>query len=137
MLNYYLNPRKNQSLERAFWNDFFAPVMNTRGMNTDVTETESEYLLDVELPGYGKDDVKISVDDGYLTIEASKTAEKENSEKNYISRERYSGSMSRSWYIGNVDQSLIRASFENGILKVSVPKDQLPEKDNRNYIAID
>ena len=137
MLNYYLNPRKYQSAERSFWNDFFAPVMNAKSMNTDVTETETEYLFDVELPGYSKEDVKISVDEGYLTIEAVRNTEKESEEKNYISRERYSGRQSRSWYIGNVDLQQIKASFENGILKVSVPKEQLPEKDNRNLISID
>ncbi len=137
MLNYYLNPWKKSNVEKMFWDDFFAPVSAVKGMKTDVTETDSEYLFDVELPGYNKEDVKISVDEGYLTIEAVRNSEKESNEKNYISRERYSGRQSRSWYIGNVDEQQIKASFDNGILKVSVPKEQLPEKDTRNYITID
>ncbi len=137
MLNYYLNPRKHQSIDRMFWNDFFSPVFTGKQMTTDVTETETEYLFDVELPGYTKDDVKISYKEGYLTIEARKDEEKESGEKNYISKERYVGSVSRSWYIGNVDQASIKAGFQDGILKISVPKEQLRKEDEKNYIAID
>lgn len=137
MLNYYLSPRKHQNLDRMFWNDFFAPVTDNRAMVTDVTETETEYLLDVELPGYSKDDVKVSYDEGYLTIEATRKSESKDENKNYIRRERHYGTQSRSWYVGNIDQSLIKAGFQDGILKVSVPKEQLPEKDTRQYISID
>ncbi len=137
---FYLNPRSNYEVERNFWNDFFAPVSISRlgSMKTDVTENDSEYLFDIELAGYGKDDVKISYDDGYLKVEASKNSEKENNEeKTYITRERYSGSVSRSWYVGNIDRNLIKASFNNGILTVSVPKQQLEKQEESNYITIE
>ncbi len=137
----YLTPRKNYAVERNFWNDFFSPTFfstNSSVMKTDIRETEKEYLLDVELPGFNKEDVRISLDDGYLTIETKKNEEKENTEdRNYIRKERYSVNASRSWYVGNIDQTLIKANFNNGILTVSVPKEQLPEKDTRNYINID
>ena len=138
---YYLRPRKNNELARDFWNDFFAPATwrnASAGMPVDITENEKEYLFDVELPGYKKEDVKVTVDDGYLTIEASRNEEKENAEnKNYITRERYSGKCSRSWYVGNIDKEQIKASFTDGILKVSVPKEQLKPEDTRHYISID
>ncbi len=129
----YLTTRRN--LERDIWDEFFRPTtINT--MKTDITETDSEYLMDIEIPGYNKEDVKISLDDGYLTIEAVKNEEQQADEKNYVRRERYMGKVSRSWYVGNIDQSLIHASFNNGILTIGVPKEQLPLKDNKNYIEI-
>ena len=137
MLNYYLKPKK----ERDFWSDFFAPVtfQNSLGsMKTDVTENDKEYLFDVELPGYKKEDVRISLDDGYLTVEA--TQKKENNEENenrYIRRERYMGTVSRSWYVGNVDKQQIKAAFNNGILNISVPKEELPLEEQKNYITIE
>ncbi|MBQ9037649.1 MAG: Hsp20/alpha crystallin family protein [Erysipelotrichaceae bacterium] len=137
----YLSPRKNYEVERNIWNDFFGPSFfstNSSVMKTDIRETEKEYLLDVELPGFNKEDVKISMEDSYLTIETKKNEEKNNtSTSNYIRKERYSVNASRSWYVGNVDLSQIKANFNNGILTVSVPKEQLPEKDTRNYINID
>ncbi len=138
MLNYYLNPRK--SAERDFFDDFFAPAFyhgNFSGMHTDITEKENEYLLETELPGYTKEDVRISLEDGYLKIEASKNTENKEETGKYISREIYRGSMSRSFYVGNVDQNKIKANFNNGILEISVPKDELPEEDKTKYIAID
>lgn len=140
MLKNYLNPREAYDAERDFWNDFFAPVWRGTygGMRTDVTETEKEYQLAIELPGFAKDDVKVSLDDGYLTVTAKK--EHHNDEKDgqkFVSRERYYGQMSRSWYVGNVDKTQIKANFANGILTVSVPKDEMPEQDHTDYINID
>ncbi|MBO4218685.1 MAG: Hsp20/alpha crystallin family protein [Erysipelotrichaceae bacterium] len=137
MLNYYLNPRK--SADRSFFDDFFAPTFyrgNFSGMHTDITEKEDEYLLEVELPGYKKEDVKISLEDGYLKIEASKNTENKEETRKYISREIYRGSMSRSFYVGNIDQNKVKANFNDGILEISVPKDELPEEDKTKYIDI-
>lgn len=141
MLNYYLNPRR---AEREFFRDFFAPSFfstnaNTATMRTDVTEKENEYLLEVELAGYNKEDIKLSLEDGYLKIEATKTIENSNeeNEKRYIRKERYYGSQSRSYYVGNIDEKLIKASFNNGILEVSVPKEEMVIEDKTKYIAID
>ena len=137
----YLSPRKNYDVTRSLWDELFSPnffTANASAMKTDIRETEKEYLLDVELPGYGKEDVQVTLNNGYLTIETKKNSEKENKENgNYIHKERYSVSASRSWYVGNVDQNMIKANFNNGVLTVSVPKDELPEKETRNIIDIE
>ena len=137
----YLSPRRNYDVSRSLWDELFSPnffTANSSAMKTDIRETEKEYLLDVELPGYNKEDVEVTIDNGYLTIATKKNSEnEEKNEGNYIHRERYSVSASRSWYVGNVDRTMIKASFNNGILTVSVPKDELPEKETSNIIDID
>ena len=102
-------------------------------MKTDVRETESSYELDIDLPGFKKDEISIEVKDGCLNISAAKGLDKEQSDKDgkYIRQERYAGACSRSFYIGTeVDPASVSAKFENGILCISVPKAsrQLPEK---------
>ena len=109
-------------------------------MKTDVKEVDDGYELDIDLPGFQKDDIKARLTDGYLTITASKGENKEEKDKDgrYIRRERYSGSMSRSFYVGNaVKEEDIRAKFENGILKLSVPKNKKTEIEQNNYISIE
>ena len=94
-------------------------------MKTDVRETESGYELDVDLPGFKKDEISAQLDNGYLTISASKGLDKDEEKKNgkYIRKERYAGAMSRSFYVGDgLSQSDIKAKYEDGILKISVPK---------------
>ena len=141
MLN-YLSAKKNASpVTRSVWDTFFTPVSFDdvwQTMKTDVTTTDTDYIFEIELPGYNKEDVKIALDDGYLTVEATKKEEKEESEnKTYVRKERFVGTTSRSWYVGNVDQNAIKASFENGILNITVPNKELPVEDSKNYIAID
>ena len=134
MLNYFLRPARRNELQRDFFDEFF----NTdyvKGMKTDITETETEYLMDIELPGYKKENVEITVNDGYLTVTAKKDESKETKNENYVSRERYTGSLSRSWYIGDVDKEQIKASFTNGILNINVPK--TPAVKEKKYISID
>ena len=109
-------------------------------MKTDVRETDNSYELDIDLPGFKKEDVSLKLDGGYLTISASKGLEKDEKEKKdgkYIRRERYEGQCSRSFYVGDaVTEQDISAKFENGTLKLTVPKkESLPEKQNK-YIAI-
>ena len=108
-------------------------------MKTDVRETENTYELDIDLPGFKKEDVSLKLDDGYLTIGAVKSLEKESGngkDGKYIRRERYEGQCSRSFFVGKgVQANDISAKFEDGILKVSVPKTAQPEVNN--YIAIE
>ncbi len=112
-------------------------------MKTDVREHEGGYELDISLPGYKKEDIRAELKDGYLTIQASTS--KNNDEKDektgkYIRRERYSGSCSRSFYVGeDVTQEDIKAKYENGVLSLSVPKKELkkPEVEEKKYIAIE
>lgn len=135
MLNYLVDKRGNGfNLIDGFFPEF---AYNPKAMmKTDIKENENEYLLDVELPGLSKDEVKISLDDGYLTIATSRNHNKEENTDKYIRKEIYRSRQSRSFYVGNIDENKISASFENGILKISVPKQELPQEDTKKYIEI-
>mgnify|MGYP002299739446 CR=1 FL=1 len=109
-------------------------------MKTDVRETDSGYEVDIDLPGFKKDEINAQLDNGYLTISASKGLDKEekNKEGKYIRKERYAGAMSRSFYVGKyVTEEDIHAKFENGILKLSVPKVDAPKVEENKYISIE
>lgn len=110
-------------------------------MKTDIQDNGSNYHLEMELPGYGKEDIKAELKDGYLTIHAEKSSENDqkDSDGSYIRRERYYGSCKRSFYVGTqVKQEDIKASFENGILKMDVPKEAPKAIENtNNYIMIE
>ena len=110
-------------------------------MKTDVQETENGYVLEMDLPGFSKDEVKASLKDGYLTIKAEKGLDKdEKYEKTakYIRRERYAGSCERSFYVGDINEADIKGEFKHGILKLTIPKEQ-PKKeiDTTKYIELD
>ena len=102
-------------------------------MKTDVRELDGSYELDIDLPGFKKDEISVDLKNGYLTIGATKGLDKDEKDKNgkYIRRERYAGVCSRSFYVGNVVRPEdISAKYEDGILKLSVPKTvkkELPE----------
>jgi HSP20 family molecular chaperone IbpA len=109
-------------------------------MKTDVRELENTYELDIELPGYKKGDVKLELDDGYLTISAARTSE--SSEKDgrgqYIRRERSTGACSRTFFVGEaLEPKDVAARFEDGILKLSFPKDPKPRIPEKKLINID
>ena len=122
------------SFDRAFYES------NTRNMmKTDVKETDQGYELDIELPGYKKEDVRAQLKDGYLTVQAAKNMnnDEKNEQGEYIRRERYAGTMSRSFYVGdNVTEEDIHAKFEDGILKLSVPKKEAKKVEENKYITI-
>ena len=110
-------------------------------MKTDVRETDDAYEVDIDLPGFKKDEVTAELKDGYITIAASKGLDKDEKDKKtgkYIRKERYAGSMSRSFYVGeDVTQDEISAKFENGILQLKVPKKANKAVEGKNYIAIE
>ena len=110
-------------------------------MKTDVKENENGYDLEIELPGYKKEDLQLELKDGYLNISAStKTSNDEKDKKGqYIRRERYIGTSSRSFYVGeDVTEEDIKAKFEDGILNVYVPKKEAqPKVPESKYIAIE
>lgn len=110
-------------------------------MNTDIKDTDNGYEVTINMPGVKKEDVKAELRDGYLTIQASTDSNKEEKDSNgrYIRRERYSGSCSRSFYVGDaVTQEDIKAKFEDGTLKLLIPKKEaVPEVEERKYIAIE
>ena len=108
-------------------------------MKTDIKENESGFELELDLPGYKKEDVKAQLKDGYLTVSAETKKEDESKDVNFIRKERYCGSCSRSFYVGeNVTEDDIKARFENGILTLNIPKKEaLPEAEQPGYIAIE
>ena len=108
-------------------------------MKTDIREKENSYELAVDLPGFKKDEINIDLSNGYLTIEAAKGLDKDEEDKKgrYIRRERYSGSMSRSFYVGDVKPEEVSAKFENGILTLDVPKAGQKKLPENNRICIE
>ena len=109
-------------------------------MKTDVRETNNSYELDIDLPGFKKDEIKVELDNGYLSISAAKGLDKDEEKKDgkYIRRERYAGAMNRTFYVGdNLTQQDIQAKFEDGILKISVPKKDVQQIEQNKYIAIE
>ena len=111
-----------------------------RMMKTDVKETDEGYEVDVELPGFKKDEVTVDLQDDYLTISAAKALDKDESDQKgkFLRQERYTGSMSRSFYVGDdVESTDICAKYEDGILKISVPKAAHKELPKHSTITIE
>lgn len=134
---------------RGFMNDFFDDdfLMDFRGnktnnlMKSDIKEMENSYLLEVELPGFDKNEIKAEVKNGYLVIEAKhgENKDEKDEEGKYIRKERYSGYCTRSFYVGEgLTEKDIKGKFENGILCLEVPKKE-PEKavEEKKYIQIE
>lgn len=110
-------------------------------MKTDVKETEDAFVVDIDLPGFKKDEIQMQLKDGYLTVSAAKGLDKDEKtdEGKYVRRERYAGSMSRSFYVGaKVTEDDIHPKYENGILTFSVPKeDKKAVEEKKRYITIE
>ena len=123
-----------------FRDDFFdrKDRMNYNLMKTDIREDENSYLLEVDLPGYSKDDIKIDITDGYLTINAKVEKEDNDENKNYVRRERFTGEVTRSFYVGeDIKEDEVKANLKNGILTLEVPKLSLEDqKKDKKYIEI-
>ena len=109
-------------------------------MKTDVRETEDSYELDIDLPGFKKDEIGLDLNDGYLTISAAKGLDKDQEDKKgkYIRQERYAGACSRSFFVGEeIEPRDVSAKFEDGILRVSLPKRVKKELPRNSTIAIE
>ena len=134
-------PRRNDFalLDDIFKDPFFSSHEN-KVMKTDIKESEEGYLIVVDLPGYNKDDIKIDVEDGYLTINA-KICEENNEEQNgkFVRRERYFGECSRSFYVGDaIKTEDVKASYKNGTLKLEITKKEVrKEISEKKYVQID
>ena len=134
-----------QNLLDPFFDDFFG-FPEFRGMNhlarglamkTDIKQENDSYVMDIELPGFDKKDIRISLKDGYLTVAAEKTESSDDTKKGkYCHVERYSGMTSRSYYVGNIDEKMVKASYDKGILTLSFPKQEKKELENQHTIAI-
>lgn len=107
-------------------------------MKTDVKDMKDHYEVAIDLPGFQKDEVNVELENGYLTISAAKGLDKDqkDDEGHYIRQERYSGSCSRSFYVGDIQPEDIHAKYEDGILKLTLPKADQKAVENQNRIAI-
>ena len=128
--------------EREFWGrQNPAYTKNTKNlMRTDIREHDAGYELDIDLPGFKKDEIKAELENGYLTISATKGAsnDEQNKQGKYIRRERYAGTMQRSFYVGDdLTQEDIKAKFEDGILRLSIPKKDARTVETKKTIAIE
>ena len=109
-------------------------------MKTDIREKEDGYELAVDLPGFKKDEISIDLSNGYLTIQAAKGLDKDEEDKKgkYIRKERYAGALSRTFYLGEeIREEEIKAKFENGILSVSIPKEEEKKVEGPKHISIE
>ena len=110
-------------------------------MRTDVRETDTSYMIDIDLPGFKKDEIRMELEKGYLTVSAAKEIDNDEKDDNgrYVRRERYAGSVSRSFYVGeNVTEEEIHPKYENGILSFKLPKeDQKAVEEKKHYISIE
>ena len=136
-----LMPRRNDfDLFDDFFNDdvFFKGKKNNL-MKTDIKEKKDKYLVDIDLPGYEKENIDLSLNDGYLQVHAKVTNEvNDDEEEKYVRRERYVGECSRSFYVGDdIEEDDIEAEFKNGILKITIPKkEQIENKNEVKQIEI-
>ena len=139
-----------ENLFDEFFNEPFAmmtpqghnPLYGKRAKNlmkTDVRETENSYELDIDLPGFKKDEINVDLQNGYLTIQASKGLDKDQKDQQgrYIRQERYAGACSRSFYVGDIQPDQVSAKYEDGILKISLPKQEKRELPKQSTIAIE
>ncbi len=124
---------------KFYLDDFFddlvpMPKMPKNDMKCDIYEKGGKVHIELDVPGFKKEDVKVDLDDGILSIEATKKEETEEKEKNYYRKERTFGTFKRSFNVGNIKESDIDAKFNNGVLRIAFPKEQ--EKQTKKFIDI-
>ncbi|MBV7275510.1 Hsp20/alpha crystallin family protein [Clostridium sp. PL3] len=113
----------NQLFDNFFNDDFFAPMTHFgNSFRVDLKETENEYMVEADLPGINKEAIDIQYENNYLTVSAKREETIENKDNNYVRRERSYGQFSRRFYIDNVNEEKIDASFKDGVLKITLPK---------------
>ena len=122
-----------------FFDEMFSGVSNTSLMRTDIREKDGKYFLDIDLPGFKKEDITISLYNGNLTIKAEhlSTDEEKDEKGNIIRQERYSGSCNRTFYVGEaIKEEDVHASFKDGILTVDFPSEKKKEEQEKKFIEI-
>ncbi|PJI08384.1 MULTISPECIES: heat shock protein Hsp18 [Clostridium] len=129
----------DKMFDNFFSNDFFAPTSftNTGNFNVDVQENEDNYIVAADLPGTKKENINLEYDNNYLTISAKREdiAENKDDKNNFVRRERSYGELKRSFYVDNIDETNIDASFNNGVLKIILPK-KVKGKESSKQIDI-
>ncbi|MCR5250405.1 MAG: Hsp20/alpha crystallin family protein [Lachnospiraceae bacterium] len=128
------DPRTFSKIDRKLYGKHAAQMMRT-----DVHESEEGYEVDIDLPGFKKDEISLSLEDGYLTVSAAKGLDQDKKDRKgrMIRQERYAGSMQRSFYVGEaVTEEDVKAGFEDGVLKISLPKKDPKEPAGQHLIAI-
>ena len=115
-MRYFLNSRNN-FLDSVFDDDFYYDM----NMKVDVKKEKDNYIINADLPGFKKEDINLDLEDGYLTIKAFKSEEVNEEEDNYVRKERHSGSYSRSFYVGDINETDIKAKYDNGVLSIVIP----------------
>ena len=132
----FIDDRAEKNAERKLYGHHAANLMKT-----DIKEFDDKYEVEIDLPGFKKDEITMHLEDGYLTVSAAKGLDKDEKDENgtYVRCERYAGSMSRSFYVGDqITEEDIHPKYENGILTFSVPKkEQKAIEDRKHYIAIE
>lgn len=140
----------NRNGSLGFWDPFFAPFFEededasygVLDMKTDIKEVGDNYQMEVELPGFDKKNIQVALNDGYLTVTAhidrnSSNKDDKGSKENYLHRERFSGTTSRTYYVGDVKKEDIKAAYKDGVLTLTFPKEQKKEALEENTIAIE
>jgi HSP20 family protein len=120
-----------ESMFSDFFNDSFMGISGMNSMKADIKETEKEFIVDAEIPGVSKEDIKLELKDDRLTIAVEKNEESNEERDNYIRKERRYGSFSRSFYVENVKNEEVTAKYENGILSIVLPKNETKKVNNR------
>ncbi|MDD3171228.1 MAG: Hsp20/alpha crystallin family protein [Bacilli bacterium] len=144
----YLRKRNDLGFfDDGFFHNFFDYSPLTRGyedmMKTDVLEKENGYELKINMPGYSKENIKISLENGYLTVEGhieknEEPSENETKKDKYLRRERFCGSITRSYYLGDlVSEEKVKANFSDGVLNISVEKEDPEKVETKKYISIE
>lgn len=128
----------DDNFDNFFKDPFFRRTSSI--MKTDIHEAEDCFLLNMELPGYHKEDINLELKDGYLNVNATQNSDNEEKDKkgNIIRKERYSGSCSRSFFVGNaIREEDIKANFENGELRITFPKETAAKVETKKFIPIE
>lgn len=121
-----------------FFDDFESPKKLDKMMKCDIYEEDNNYVIEMDVPGFKKEDINMELDDGYLKISAEKKSDNEEKDgKKYVRRERHCYSKcERQFYVGNIKDADIKAKFKDGILKISVPKEE-EKKETKKVIMIE
>lgn len=130
-----MNLITRNSIFDSMFDDLFEKRWTANLMKADIIEEDENYVIEMDIPGFKKEEIDIKYDEGYITITAKKDLSKKEDKRNFIQRERAYGEYSRSFYLGNVNEDNINAKFEDGILKIKCPKEE--KQINSKQISIE